>query len=136
MKKIEVLIQKGDNRYEAVINPDKAYGLDFVLFGEGETVQATIEDFHISRDEMKEVYEEDGRVFPQDLDFAFKYDLESFFEHYSKIFSMPALESLTGINQKQLHHYASGLRKPREPQKRKIENALHKLGNELISVAL
>ena len=40
--------------------------------------------------------------------------------------NIKALEKLTGINQKQLHHYATGLRKPREAQRKKIETALHK----------
>lgn len=46
------------------------------------------------------------------------------------------LEKLTGINQKQIHHYASGLRKPREQQRRKIAEALHQLGEELLSIDL
>ncbi|MCF8370560.1 MAG: hypothetical protein K9H64_02985 [Bacteroidales bacterium] len=35
------------------------------------------------------------------------------------ILSNSALERLTGINQKQMQHYASGLRKPREAQRQK-----------------
>ena len=70
------------------------------------------------------------------FEFEYKYDIESFFDYFSKIFNMPALERLTGINQKQLHHYASGIKKPRRAQKIKIENALHSLGKELISVDL
>ncbi|MFV0506365.1 MAG: hypothetical protein ACK5L5_06595, partial [Bacteroidales bacterium] len=62
------------------------------------------------------------------------YDTMSFFNYYCELFSMPALERLTGINQKQLHHYASGLKKPREAQLKKIETALHKLGDELKAV--
>ncbi len=134
--KVEVIIQKGKNRYEAVIDPDKDYKLSFGLFGEGNTVKETIEDFMVSRDEMKELYKEEGKNFPENIEFVFKYDIESFFAYFSKVFSMSALENLTGINQEQLHHYATGLCEPREAQKRKIETALHNLGNELISVAL
>ncbi len=43
---------------------------------------------------------------------------------------------MTGINQKQLQHYASGLKKPRPTQVKKIETAIHNLGKELISVEL
>jgi len=43
---------------------------------------------------------------------------------------------MTGINQKQLHHYASGLKKPRQEQRKKIETALHKLGEELLAIEL
>jgi len=52
------------------------------------------------------------------------------------VFSKPALERLTGINQKLLHQYATGLKKPREAQRKKIEAALHRLGIELLSVEL
>ena len=55
---------------------------------------------------------------------------------YCKIFTKSALEHLTGINQKQLWHYANGLSKPRPAQVKKIERALHQLGEELISLEL
>ena len=45
---------------------------------------------------------------------VFKYDVQSMLSYYSDVFSKPALERLTGINQKLLHHYATGLKKPRE----------------------
>ena len=67
---------------------------------------------------------------------AYKYDTQSFLNYYNKIFTNVALERITGINQKLLHHYASGLKKPREAQRKKIETALHSLGNELLAVEL
>ena len=45
------------------------------------------------------------------------------------------LERLTGINQKQLWHYASRGRKPCKEQIHRIESALHKLGEELLSIS-
>jgi len=55
-------------------------------------------------------------------------------QYYKGILSNSALERLTGINQKQLHHYASGLKKPRIEQRKKIETALHDLCRELLSI--
>jgi hypothetical protein len=66
----------------------------------------------------------------------FQYDMQSFISHYNKIINCAALERLTGINQKLLHHYASGLKKPREAQRKKIESSLHRLGRELLEVRL
>ena len=43
---------------------------------------------------------------------------------------------MTGINQKQLWNYANGISKPRENVRRKIEKALHSLGEELIALSL
>ncbi|MDL2305358.1 antitoxin HicB [Bacteroides sp. OttesenSCG-928-D19] len=71
-----------------------------------------------------------------EYEIVFKYDIRSLLNYYNKYFSNVALESLTGINQKQLFHYASGLKKPRETQRKKIEEAFHKLGKELLAVEL
>lgn len=71
-----------------------------------------------------------------EYEIEFRYGVQSILSYYASVFTKPALERLTGINQKQLHHYATGLRKPREPQRKKIEEALHKLGSELLSVQL
>jgi predicted RNase H-like HicB family nuclease len=71
-----------------------------------------------------------------DYDIVFKYDIRSLLNYYNKYFSNVALESLTGINQKQLFHYASGLKKPKETQRKKIEEAFHRLGKELLAVEL
>ena len=69
-----------------------------------------------------------------DFDVEYRYDVQSILSYYASVFTKPALERLTGINQKQLHHYATGLKKPREPQRKKIELTLHRLGSELMSV--
>lgn len=66
----------------------------------------------------------------------YHYDLESFLSYYKGIFNNAALERITGINQKQLHHYATGLKKPRQAQRQKIENGLHSLAKELLTVHL
>jgi len=69
-----------------------------------------------------------------EYEIEYRYDVQSILSYYANVFTKPALERLTGINQKQLHHYATGLKKPREPQRKKIEQALHRLGSELMSV--
>jgi predicted RNase H-like HicB family nuclease len=67
---------------------------------------------------------------------VYRYDVQSLLKHYNTIFTNVALERLTGINQKLLHHYSVGLKKPRRTQRKKIENALRKLGEELLAVEL
>lgn len=69
-----------------------------------------------------------------EYEIEYRYDVQSLLIYYANVFTKPALERLTGINQKQLHHYATGLKKPREPQRKKIESALHRLGRELMSI--
>lgn len=64
------------------------------------------------------------------------YDVESLLKYYEGIISNAALERLTGINKKQLWNYSHGVSKPRKEAKRKIENALHTLGQELLEFSL
>lgn len=71
-----------------------------------------------------------------DYEIEFRVDVQSILRYYTSVFTKPALERMTGIHQKQLHHYATGLKKPREPQRKKIESALHRQGSELMSVHL
>lgn len=66
---------------------------------------------------------------------VFELDIQSLLMIYEGIFTKSGLEKLTGINQKQLWHYAKGISKPRQAQKQKIENALHRLGSELMSLS-
>jgi len=75
-------------------------------------------------------------ILKRDYTIVYQYDTQSFLKHYNGIFTNVALERMTGINQKLLHHYASGLKKPRLAQRKKIEAALHKLGSELMDVEL
>jgi predicted RNase H-like HicB family nuclease len=67
---------------------------------------------------------------------TFKMDVKSLLSVYEGIFTKSALERLTGINQKQLWHYANGLSQPRKAQVEKIESALHRLGAELLAIQL
>jgi predicted RNase H-like HicB family nuclease len=66
----------------------------------------------------------------------YKFDAESILKYYKGIFTNAALERITGINQKQIQHYASGTKKPRPAQLKKIEIAFKKLGTELMAVEL
>lgn len=83
---------------------------------------------------------EDGDPIP--VKFKGKYELVYHFDtlgllaYFKGIFKNAALERITGINQKQLAHYASGIKQPRPATAKKIETALHKLGTELLAIRL
>lgn len=62
---------------------------------------------------------------------VYKYDLCSFLNAYSSVLGKAALENLTGINQKQLWHYASGKRKPSKQTLEKVANSIHEFAKEL-----
>lgn len=129
--KIDAFIEKGlDGTYDVHFGEDKK-GITFGLLGQGNTVQEAIADFYNSRDEIKEIYNESGKPFPEDLEFVFKYDLASFLAYYSNILSLAGLQHITGVNQGQLSHYVTGHRKPSKRTVEKIEKSLHSFAEEI-----
>ena|ERR1700742_2868908 len=75
-------------------------------------------------------------VFSENYELDYRFNAEGLINYYKGIFTKTALHRLTGINSKQLHHYASGSKKPRRAQIEKLENAFHELGKELLEVKL
>jgi predicted RNase H-like HicB family nuclease len=108
------------------------------IYGAGNTVEEAKQDalkgleLYIKTRDKKDLPE----ILNGKYTVEYEYDTRSFLNYYNRIFTNVALERITGINQKLLHHYSSGLKKPREAQRKKIETALHRLGNELLSVRL
>ena len=75
-------------------------------------------------------------VFKGEYQLVFKMSTEALLNAYSNIFTKAALSRITGINERQLWHYAAGVKKPRTKQVERIEEGLHKLGQQLLSVHL
>jgi predicted RNase H-like HicB family nuclease len=75
-------------------------------------------------------------LFDGEWGFEYRLTVEALLNQYSGIFTKAALSKITGINERQLWHYASGLRHPRERQRKRIENGLHTLGAQLSSLSL
>jgi len=133
--KLNAIIEKGkDGTYDIHYDIKEENPYRFSLLGQGDTVQEAIEDFYLSRDDIREYYKETGRDFPEDLEFEFKYDMASFLESYSDKISLAGLGRLTGINRKQLSHYLTGKRNPSRKTIEKIETSLHEFGKEISQV--
>lgn len=60
----------------------------------------------------------------------------TFINYYSRIFTKAALSRITGINERQLWHYAAGVHKPRKQQLEKIQNGINALAEELAAIDL
>lgn len=108
------------------------------IYGAGNTAREAIENSMEGLRLFKESLPEEQwpDILKGEYEFVYRYDIQSILNYYLGIFKAPALERLTGVNQKQLHHYASGLKVPRQQQKEKIINGLHALGRELIAAEL
>ncbi len=67
--KARAIIERGDDgTYGIYLDEDD---LDHLIIGDGNTIQEAIEDFHLCKDEMREYYEETGKIFPE-LEFVFQ----------------------------------------------------------------
>jgi predicted RNase H-like HicB family nuclease len=131
-KQIKIIIERSDDSYTS-------YAENVVgIYGHGDTVEEAKQSALTGINLLKK-YNEDVNIpsiLKADYEIIFKFDAESFLNFYKKIFTNAALERMTGINQKQFQHYASGLKKPRLAQIKKIESAMHNLGKELLAVEL
>jgi predicted RNase H-like HicB family nuclease len=131
--KTTALIEKGGDGTYGIFTPD----LESTIAGEGNTVAEAKVDFENSVKEVVLYFEESGKQIPyelQNVEFEYKFDVASFLEHYSKVLSLAGLERLTGVNQGQLSHYVTGLRKPSRKTIVKIEKSLHDFAAEISQV--
>ena len=134
MKVLHVIIEKAPDNYSAYIKE-----VDGVITT-GKTVAEIKRNIKEAVRLFVDVTNEYGTKMPKALQgeytFEFQMDIQSLLGIYQGIFTKAGLQRITGVNQKLLCHYASGLKKPRESQRKKIEAALHNLGSELSSISL
>ena len=134
MRVLNVVIERTENNFSAYLAE-----VDGIV-ATGSSVDEIKANIMNAITSLLEDCKEYGDEVPEELSgeysLNFKMDVKSFFDFYSGIFTKAGLERITGINQKQLWHYASGNRNPRPEQLIKIETALHRLGEELIAINL
>jgi predicted RNase H-like HicB family nuclease len=135
MNKVTVTVGITENNYSAHVNIG-----DGIAVATGKTFEELkrqmIEAVEFHLEGMREDGDEIPKEFSGSYELIFYFDIQSLLTHYKGIFTNSALERITGINQRQLQHYASGQSKPRRQQAERIENALHNLGRELLVVEL
>jgi hypothetical protein len=66
---------------------------------------------------------------------SFEFDVSGLLHSLEGVVTRAAIARATGINERQLGHYASGLRSPRPKQRERIIRGIHSIGKELISVS-
>ena len=132
MKILKIIIEKGKDNYGAYAeNGDSIWGAGDTP---EEAKQSVLEAIELLKKYNKS--ENIPAILKGEYEIAYKFDTVSLLNYYKKIFSNTAFEQLTGINQKLIQHYKADRKHPRITQKKKIENALHRLGEELLSVEL
>jgi len=132
--KTTALIEKGKDGTYGIYTPD----INSTIIGDGNTVAEAKADFENSVQEVLAAYREHGDKLPEELksiEFEYKYDLASLFNYYSWI-NVTQFAKIAGINAGLMRQYKAGITYISEAQTRKIETALHKLGEELTAVRL
>jgi len=134
MKLLSIVIERAENNFSAYVREIDGIAVT------GKTIDEIKASMNVAITSYIESCKEFGMDVPQELcgeyTFSYELDIRSLLTIYEGIFTKSGLEKLTGINQKQLWHYAQGLSTPRPAQRLKIEKALHRLGNELVSLSL
>ena len=134
MRRVDITICRAkDGTYSAYCNEHPA------LFGMGNTAAKARKEL----EDTLRLTREDGKdaafLYPEWLDteyeFVIHWDVRTMLEYYSGIITPTALGNLAGIHPKQIWSYLHGYTKPRKAQKAKIEQALHRLGKELMNTS-
>lgn len=134
MKSVQVIIERSTTGYSAYV-PD-LQGCVSTGSSIEEVKQSILEAISFHLDGMKEDDLALPVEFTKQYSLRFTYDVETFLQHYDKIFSRRALSRLTGVNESLLSQYASGLKHPRPAQAKRIERGLHQLAYELLQINL
>lgn len=66
----------------------------------------------------------------------YKFDTMAFLNYYSAELTLSGLEAITGINQRQLSHYATGHRTPSRPTAQKIGRSVKSFARSLAKVTI
>ena len=135
-KKVEALISWSGNNYCAT-----SVGTDIngVVIVTNKSLQKVKSDFGESLKFHIEGMLRDGdNVQPwlqqEDYEINFTLDISAILHSLDGILTRSAISRVTGINERQLGHYASGHRMPRPAQQQKIIKGIHEIGRELIVV--
>ena len=132
--KATALIEKGKDGTFGVFTPE----LQHTIIGEGKTVADAKADFENSVKEVLASYTEEGKQIPAELqgvEFEYKYDIASLFNYYNFI-NVSKFARMVGINASLMRQYKSGNQYISENQISKIEEALHKMANEIGAIKL
>ena len=133
MKTVEVIVEHAGNNLSAYIE-----GAPVITVGNDvkEIEKNMKEAVELYLESCKEMNIAPVEILQGEFTLKFKIDAATFINYYSSIFTKAALSRITGINERQLWHYAAGVHKPRKQQLEKIQKGINALTEELASINL
>jgi predicted RNase H-like HicB family nuclease len=134
MKNIVILEKTSDGGYSAYLPELPGCVSTGESIGEIKSLIREVVDFHIEGMRMENLQVPEG--FDGEFDLSYKMDIASLFEWFSGILTKSGVSKITGMNQSLISQYVSGIKTPSTKQTKKIEQALHNLGQELLEIEL
>lgn len=132
--KLTIIIEPGDGEMWGRI--DAPFTMLTTVGNSVEEVTQSLKDLiqdHLDH-EGKEQAEWQG-VQVKNIKFEYVYDLTELFEVLSAV-KINSIADLAGINQSLMRQYASGVKYPSPTQAKKIQEAVHQLGQKLMQVSI
>ena len=134
MKKITVVVEFAKGNLSAYIK--EVDGITAAAQTMQELKRSINESIQIYKEECEECEVDLPEALKGEYEVVYKYDTSTFLSVYSHILSKAGLERLSGINQKQLWHYANGKSTPRPATISKFQESIHTFARELEAVEL
>jgi predicted RNase H-like HicB family nuclease len=135
MGKIKFLVSWCDNNYSAIASGEHIGGTVIVT---GKSLVELKQQCKESIDFHLEGLKADGDEIPVALQGEYTLDFELTTQALLRALegktTLTAIHRVTGINLKQLSHYAVGEKKPRPAQRAKIVNGIHRIARDLATV--
>lgn len=128
MKATVIMEKASDGFYSCFVEEDLP---GFGLAGYGDTAEDARADMLKAYEEMKEMKAVEGVDVPE-LEFVYKYDLQTFFNYFSFL-NITKVAEIAGINPSLMRQYTSGVTTAGQKQYDKIRVAVERIGKELSS---
>lgn len=119
--KVTAIIEKGSDNFFSIFTDEDIPNCGFG--GYGETVAEAKEDFMTCIQEMRGIAHEEGKVFPEDIEVEFRYDIPSFFNYFDWI-NISAFAKRAGINESKMRAYKAGISTASEKTLDKIRETI------------
>lgn len=132
MKTLNVIIEHAGTNLSAYIE-------DVPVITTGDTISEIrkniAEAINVYLESCSDLNVKPVKVLEGEYELKFILDAPTFINYYSNIFTKSALSRITGINERQLWHYAAGKHRPRSKQLEKFQKGISKLTEELQAIS-
>lgn len=125
MDALKVIVSGGKDQYGAWVKDVEG------IYGAGDTLEEVKGSIKEAISLFLEHNKDTPDVLKENPEIELIFDITGLVRYYSKFITLPAMEILTGVNQKQLWQYANGYKTPRKETTERIEKGLKQFARRL-----